>query len=70
MCVSINGTCRILLTLTALGRANERLARVQETYVASATSSWLEGLERSLVQMKEYQVGTAPATPPAHSEAN
>jgi hypothetical protein len=41
--------------LSSLGRANERLARVQETYVAAATSSWLEGLERSLVQMKEYQ---------------
>ncbi|KAL1793454.1 hypothetical protein ACET3X_008436 [Alternaria dauci] len=41
--------------LSSLGRANERLARVQETYVASATSSWLEGLERSLIQMKEYQ---------------
>ncbi|OAL51386.1 BAR-domain-containing protein [Pyrenochaeta sp. DS3sAY3a] len=41
--------------LSSLGRANERLARVQETYVASATTSWLEGLERSLVQMKEYQ---------------
>ncbi|CAA9957988.1 BAR domain containing protein [Pyrenophora teres f. maculata] len=43
------------MCLSSLGRANERLARVQETYVASATSSWLEGLERSLVQMKEYQ---------------
>ncbi|EAT77227.2 hypothetical protein SNOG_15294 [Parastagonospora nodorum SN15] len=41
--------------LSSLGRANERLARVQETYVASATTSWLEGLERSLIQMKEYQ---------------
>ncbi|KAF2176786.1 BAR-domain-containing protein [Zopfia rhizophila CBS 207.26] len=41
--------------LSSLGRANERLARVQETYVSSATSTWLEGLERSLVQMKEYQ---------------
>ena len=41
--------------LSALGRANERLARVQETYVAGATTSWLEGLERSLAQMKEYQ---------------
>lgn len=41
--------------LSSLGRANERLARVQETYVANATSSWLESLERSLVQMKEYQ---------------
>ncbi|OAL02825.1 BAR-domain-containing protein [Phaeosphaeriaceae sp. SRC1lsM3a] len=41
--------------LSSLGRANERLARLQETYVATATTSWLEGLERSLVQMKEYQ---------------
>ncbi|PSN70897.1 BAR-domain-containing protein, partial [Corynespora cassiicola Philippines] len=41
--------------LSSLGRANERLARVQETYVGSATSTWLEGLERSLAQMKEYQ---------------
>jgi hypothetical protein len=46
----------MLLTAAALGRANERLARVQETYIQSATSSWLEGLERSLIQMKEYQV--------------
>jgi hypothetical protein len=46
----------LTLTKAALGRANERLARVQETYVASATSTWLEGLERSLAQMKEYQV--------------
>lgn len=43
------------MCLSSLGRANERLARVQETYVQSATSSWLEGLERSLAQMKEYQ---------------
>ncbi|KAF2012480.1 BAR-domain-containing protein, partial [Aaosphaeria arxii CBS 175.79] len=41
--------------LSNLGRANERLARVQETYVNDATSSWLEGLERSLAQLKEYQ---------------
>lgn len=41
--------------LSALGRANERIARVQETYSANATSSWLESVERSLVQMKEYQ---------------
>ncbi|KAF2750410.1 BAR-domain-containing protein [Sporormia fimetaria CBS 119925] len=41
--------------LSSLGRANERLARVQETYVASATTAWLEGLDRSLAQMKEYQ---------------
>ncbi|KAF2796310.1 BAR-domain-containing protein [Melanomma pulvis-pyrius CBS 109.77] len=44
------GTC-----LSSLGRANERLARVQETYVVGATGTWLEGLERSLAQMKEYQ---------------
>ena len=37
------------------GRANERIARIQETFVVSATSSWLESLERSLVQMREYQ---------------
>jgi len=41
--------------LSGLGRANERIARMQETYVANATSSWLESLERSLAQMKEYQ---------------
>ncbi|KAF2114780.1 BAR domain-containing protein [Lophiotrema nucula] len=41
--------------LSSLGRGNERLARVQETYVVGATSTWLEGLERSLAQMKEYQ---------------
>ncbi|KAF2275191.1 BAR-domain-containing protein [Westerdykella ornata] len=44
------GTC-----LASLGRANERLSRVQETYVGDATSAWLEGLDRSLAQMKEYQ---------------
>lgn len=41
--------------LSTLGRANERIARMQETYCANATSSWLESLERSLMQMKEYQ---------------
>ncbi|KAJ4400312.1 hypothetical protein N0V91_008771 [Didymella pomorum] len=41
--------------LSSLGRANERLARVQETYAQGATSSWLEGLDRGLIQMKEYQ---------------
>jgi hypothetical protein len=43
-------------SVLAFGQANERIARTQETYVASATSSWLESLERSLAQMKEYQV--------------
>jgi exonuclease VII large subunit len=37
------------------GRTHERLARTQETYIVSATTTWLESLERSLVQMKEYQ---------------
>ncbi|KAI3325286.1 BAR-domain-containing protein [Xylariaceae sp. AK1471] len=41
--------------LIAMGRANERIAGIQESYVAHATSSWLEGLERSLAMMKEYQ---------------
>ena len=40
--------------LMGLGRANERMARMQETYVANGTSSWLESTERSLIQMKEY----------------
>lgn len=42
-------------TLTSCGRAHERLALMQENYVTQATSSWLEGLERALAQMKEYQ---------------
>ncbi|PGH23423.1 hypothetical protein AJ80_02533 [Polytolypa hystricis UAMH7299] len=42
--------------LTAFGRTQERVARIQESYVASSTSSWLESLDRSLAQMKEYQV--------------
>ena len=41
--------------LLGLGRANERIARLQETYTANATGSWLESVERSLIQMKEYQ---------------
>jgi len=41
--------------LSQLGRANERIARMQETYVANATSTWIESTERSLAQMKEYQ---------------
>ena len=41
--------------LLSLGRANERIARMQETYCANATSSWLESVERSMIQMKEYQ---------------
>ncbi|KAJ9612356.1 hypothetical protein H2200_003953 [Cladophialophora chaetospira] len=41
--------------LNMFGRTQERLARTQETYIASATTGWLESLERSIVQMKEYQ---------------
>ena len=41
------------------GKTEERLARVQETYIAQATSTYLESLERSLAQMKEYQVRVA-----------
>ncbi|KAI0977298.1 BAR-domain-containing protein [Xylaria arbuscula] len=41
--------------LIAMGRSNERIAGLQEGYVAHATSYWLEGLERSLAMMKEYQ---------------
>lgn len=37
------------------GRTQERLARAQETYIIAATNSWLESLERSQVQMKEFQ---------------
>ncbi|KAI1493310.1 hypothetical protein F5X96DRAFT_238240 [Biscogniauxia mediterranea] len=44
------GTC-----LIAMGTANERIAGIQETYVAHATSNWLDGLERSLAMMREYQ---------------
>lgn len=42
--------------LSSMGRANERIARIQENYVANATSTWLESLDRSLAQMTEYQV--------------
>src|SRR5262245_47087609 len=42
--------------LIAMGQANERVSAIQETYVADATSTWLESLERSLAMMKEYQV--------------
>lgn len=41
--------------LVGLGQTNERIARFQDSYASSATASWLECLERSLAQMKEYQ---------------
>jgi hypothetical protein len=43
-----------------MGRTNEKIARIQESYMAHATSTWLESLERSLAQMKEYQVNFHP----------
>lgn len=42
--------------LLSLGRANERIAGIQESYVECATATWLDNLERSLAMMKEYQV--------------
>jgi hypothetical protein len=39
-----------------MGKANERIARAQESYVANASNGWLDSLERSLAMMKEYQV--------------
>lgn len=42
--------------LVAMGRANERIAGFQEHYIADATATWLESLERSVTMMKEYQV--------------
>ncbi|KAK4138420.1 BAR-domain-containing protein [Trichocladium antarcticum] len=41
--------------LITVGRANERVSAIQESFVSDATSSWLESLERSLAMMKEYQ---------------
>ena len=42
--------------LIALGRGNERVAGIQESFVGEATHTWLESLDRSLAMMKEYQV--------------
>ncbi|KAI9681779.1 MAG: hypothetical protein M1829_000524 [Trizodia sp. TS-e1964] len=41
--------------LIGMGRAQERIGRAQEMFAANATTTWLESLERSLAQMKEYQ---------------
>ncbi|KAJ5908522.1 hypothetical protein N7495_001204 [Penicillium taxi] len=41
--------------LTMFGRTEERIARAQESYIAQANSSWLECLDRSMTQMKDYQ---------------
>ncbi|KAK0619169.1 hypothetical protein B0T14DRAFT_518740 [Immersiella caudata] len=42
-------------SLIAMGRANERVSAIQETFVSEATTTWLESLDRSLAMMKEYQ---------------
>ncbi|KAI5783784.1 hypothetical protein FPQ18DRAFT_298566 [Pyronema domesticum] len=47
---SLFGACLIMM-----GQANEKIARVQDSYVTASTECWLESLERSLAQMKEYQ---------------
>ena len=47
-----------------LGQANEKIARLQDAYVATASESWLESMERSLAQMKQYQVSTRPPARP------
>src|SRR3569833_1940158 len=52
-------------SLIAMGRANERVAGIQEHYVADATTTWLESLERSRAMMKEYQVRRGWITPPS-----
>ncbi|BDD62040.1 hypothetical protein MAP00_007036 [Monascus purpureus] len=44
------GQCLIMF-----GRAEERLARIQESYAAQASATWLESQERNLTQLKEYQ---------------
>ena len=49
--------------LISMGRAQETIARKQETYLATATTTWLEGLERSLAQMKDYQVSSIATNP-------
>jgi hypothetical protein len=46
----------MVLCIVGMGKAQESIARAQERYIARATSSWLESLERSLAQMKEYSV--------------
>jgi BAR domain len=50
--------------LIAMGRANERVSGIQETFTNEATTTWLESLERSLAMMKEYQVSDKPLFSP------
>lgn len=41
--------------LLSLGRANERIAGIQDSYIDCASATWLDTLERSLTMMREYQ---------------
>ncbi|KAL2201918.1 BAR-domain-containing protein [Sarocladium strictum] len=41
--------------LSSLGQANERIAAYQESYLDTASETWLEHLERTVASMKEYQ---------------
>jgi len=54
--VLLSTTPQMLTPKLEMGQANEKIARVQDSYVAAASESWLESLERFLTQMKEYQV--------------
>lgn len=42
--------------LVGLGQANERIARTQDSFASNSSATWLASVERSLAQMKEYQV--------------
>lgn len=42
--------------LSHVGRANERISDIQNSYVDDVSTSWLQHLERSVTMMKEYQV--------------
>lgn len=48
---SVFGQC-----LSKMGLANETIARAQDVYAAQASATWLESLDRSLAQMRDYQV--------------
>ena len=45
--------------LSSLGQANERMAAYQESFLESASETWLDHLERTVASMKEYQVWQA-----------
>lgn len=56
LCSMLSLSIVVLSDGLVLGRTEERLGRVQENYINQATATYLEALERSLAQMKEYQV--------------